>query len=367
MKILHTESSNGWGGQEIRILTEAEGMRQIGHEVFFAITKGGKLVAKAREKGFLVYELPMKRAMALFTLFSLIYVLIRHHIQIVNTHSSWDAWIGGIAGRLARRKVVRTRHLSSPIRPGVNSYLLYNFLADFVVTTSSSIIPMIVKQARIKEEFCKCIPTGVNPDAITTSAQRASEFRKQIGLKEGDVLAGSVCVVRSWKGIKDLLQAVSILRDRPSLKWVIVGGGYLEEYKPIARELGIEDRVVFTGHLDSPYFAIEALDIFLLLSTANEGISQASLQAAYLEKPLITTTIGGLPEVCLPEQTGLLVPPFSPIEVAKAVSRLADSPELRKKMGENGKKLVLERFTLEKTVHEMDKVYQTVCKKSNGK
>ena len=156
------------------------------------------------------------------------------------------------------------------------------------------------------------------------------------------------------------MRAAALLKDEPKIKWVIVGGGYVEQYKPLASELGLKNRVIFTGHLDTPFTAIAALDIFALLSTAHEGISQASLQAAYLQKPLITTPIGGLPEVCLDGKTGLIVPPFSPDQVAKAVKQLASDSGLRSQYGQEAHHLALEKFTFSSMLERMEKIYTSL-------
>ncbi len=345
MRILHTESSNGWGGQEIRILREAIGMRERGHEIYFAVVNGGKLATKAREAGFVVYELDFRRWSALITIARLHSIIRRHQIHLVNTHSSLDAWFGGIAARLAGRHVLRTRHLSTPIRPGLNSRLLYKTLADGVATTSSAIIPMIVNQAGIPQQRCRCIPTGVEP--ITVAEGEAEAFREKIGVRPDQILIGTACVVRSWKGIRDLMRAAEILKADERLKWVVVGGGYLDQYQG-------SDQLIFTGHLDNPFPAIAAMDIFTLLSTGHEGISQATLQASWLKKPLITTTIGGLPEVCIEGVTGLLVPPASPEKVAEAVLKLANDAQLRKSMGENARKRVEENYLFDHTLNAME-------------
>ncbi len=362
MKILHTESSNGFGGQEIRILKEAEGMRKMGHEVILAIVTGGKLVAKAKAKGFIVYEMEFSKKAALWTVFKLLRLIARHGIEIINTHSSMDAWLGGIAGKIAGKKVVRTRHLSTAIRKGLNSRLLYNLLCDRIVTTSSSIIPMIVEQSKITRDHCTCIPTGVDADEIKIDMEKVKKFRETLGLSAHDILAGTACFVRSWKGIPVLMKTAHLLRSIKNLKWVIVGGGYVEDYKGLSEELNLQGILHFTGHLDIPFEAIAAMDIFLLLSTAHEGISQASLQAAYLQKPLITTPIGGLPEICIEGQTGFLVPPSSPKETAEAIKKLIHNEELRKKMGENGREKVETQFTIQKTLEGMVKTYQDVLK-----
>jgi len=134
----------------------------------------------------------------------------------------------------------------------------------------------------------------------------------------------------------------------------------VEKYIEKAASLGLNDVFTFTRHLDSPYAAIAAMDIFVLLSTAHEGVSQASLQAAFLKRPLITTTIGGLPEVCINCKTGLHVAPFSPEQVKDAVVRLIQNPELRTTLGSNAHAHVLEKFTFDKTLTEMELVYKTV-------
>jgi glycosyltransferase involved in cell wall biosynthesis len=367
MRILHTESSSGWGGQEIRILREAEGMRREGHEIFFAVAKGGGLAAKAREKGFPVYEMLFKKSRALTTVRKLRALLIKEKIDCVNTHSSMDAWMGGLAARIAGKKIVRTRHLSTPIRKGLNSRILYGALADYVVTTSAKIVPIICEQAKISSDVCRSIPTGVEPDLLNISQEDVQKFRSSLGLKEGDFLVGTACFVRSWKGIKDLMRAAQILKKEPRIKWVIVGGGYVEDYRGFADELEIQGTLFFTGHLESPYAALAAMDLFTLLSTAHEGVSQASLQAAYLGRPLLTTDVGGLPEVCLPGQTGKIVPPFAPEKVAEAVLEFFYQPDLCRHFGENAKQLVEKEFTFEKTLKEMKKVFNDLIDEKGSK
>ncbi len=357
MNILHLEASTGWGGQEIRILREAEGMRQRGHQVVLAVMRGGGLISKARAAGFVVYELNFRRPRWPFCLFYLLQIIRRHRIDLVNTHSSLDSWIGGIAARLAGKAIVRTRHLSTAIKSGWNSRLLYGRLADFVVTTCASIVPMICSQSGKKEARCRSIPTGVNPDLISPRAEEAEEFRKKTEIPSDAFLIGTACFMRSWKGIDDLLKAAHLLRDT-GLRWVIIGGGHAERHQKLAAELHLEKIVFFTGHLDNPFPALAALDVFTLLSTAHEGVSQAILQAAYLGKPLIATTIGGLGEVCIDRVTGLSVPPFSSDAVAQAALSLWQNPNLRLQFGQNARQLVLDRFTLRHTLDQMEEVYR---------
>ncbi|MCP5469962.1 MAG: glycosyltransferase family 4 protein [Chlamydiales bacterium] len=356
MKILHTESSPGWGGQEMRILREAEGMRRRGHTVVMAIQKGGGLVEPARKAGFIVYEVPFKKSHILHILQKMRYIIKRHKIQVVNTHSSLDAWCAGLVGKVMRCHVVRTRHLSTPIKAGLNSWLLYNVLAHKVVTTCGEIVEVIEKQAHLKEGRCLSIPTGIDVSQVHVKAQEALDFRNQLGLKEEDILVGTLCVLRGWKGVSDMLHAAKILEKDERIHWVVVGSGSSEAYfKGLCAQLELEKRVHFMGHISPPFAALAAMDIFTLLSWDHEGVSQASLQAAYLKRPLVTTPTGGLKEVCFNGQTGFLVDCYAPEQVAEAVAKLAGNQSLRQTMGEAAHRLVTKNFLFEHTLDAVER------------
>lgn len=362
MKVLHTESSRGWGGQEIRIFQEALGMRKRGYEVYFAVQRSATLALKAKEAGFTTYEIDRLSPFSPLGFLKLIAIILKHKIDLVNTHSSSDAWLAGLAARLCFKRIVRTRHLSTPIKKGINSFLLYNMLTDRVVTTCAATAKMIQSQAHLPKRRIESIPTGVDPSKIVVKKEDVAIFRKKWGIQEDECVAGTLSVLRWWKGISDLLQAAKQSED-PKLKWLIVGGGVSEEYfLNQYRELKLEEKVIFTGHIDNPYIALGAIDIFLLLSFANEGVSQATLQAAWLKKPLITTPIGGLNEVCIDQVTGLIVPCKDPTRVAQAVQQLHLNPQKRLEMGQRGHNLVKQQFTFEQTLDGMEHIYGSLSR-----
>jgi len=366
MKILHLEASPGWGGQEIRILRESEGMRARGHQVVMGVMRGGGLIEPACKAGFTVVPLNFNKSHWFPCLYQILALIRFHQIDLINTHSSLDAWIGGVAGRIAGKPIVRTRHLSTPIKPGLNSKLLYGRFADLIVTTCSSILPMICSQSGKRETDCQSIPTGVDPDKIRVKEGEAAKIRADLGVGPEEFLVGTACFMRSWKGIPDFLKAADILRGLRDIKWVIIGGGHDQTYRQMAKEMKLEGRVHFTGHLENPFPALAALDLFALLSTAHEGVSQAILQAAYLGKPLVSTPVGGLGEVCRDRISGIQVPPFSPDKTARAVLELKEQNALRETFGRNAKNLVMENFTLAQTIDQMESVYaRAVCRRAS--
>lgn len=364
MRILQLEASPGWGGQEIRILQEAIGLKKKGYHILFALEQGGSLAKHAKEKGFEVFELRYQKRYALSCIKTLCSLIRFHSIDILNTHSSLDAWFGGVAARLLKKPVVRTRHLSTAIRKGWNSRLLYHKLADYVVTTCAEVVPMILHQSGRPASSIRSVPTGVDTSLPFPSEKEVFPFRKKFQKSPTDLVVGTVCFLRSWKGIQDFLQAALLLKEDPTVQWVIIGGGHEAAYREEAKRLSLSN-VQFVGHLSSPYAAIAALDIFTLLSTSHEGVSQASLQAAFLKKPLITTPTGGLKEVCIPHLTGLQVPCFSPSKVAEAVLHLKKEPFLRKTLGERAHERVVQHFSWEQTLQTMEKIYLSLIRSYN--
>ncbi len=358
--VLHTEASGGLGGQELRILHEAVGMRARGHQIVFAAKTNGGLAKVASKAGFTVYELPWQKKYALSDLWRLLRIMRRHQVQIVNTHSSWDAWLGGIAGRIAGKHLVRTRHLSTAIRTGWNSRILYGKLADAVVTTCEITAQAICKQANIPSSRCFSVPTGVDPSQVVALPEEIQKIREAYGLSTEHVVVGTACVLRSWKGVVHLLEAASLLKKYQQLRILIVGDGpaWGKLHGRVA-ELELGNRVIFTGHLENPYPAMAAMNAFALLSIAHEGVSQAVLQAAYLGRPLITTQTGGLAEICLDGQTGLLCEVNNPPSVAQAIETLLLDAPRRQAMGERAKQLVEASFTMQQTLDSIDKLYSS--------
>jgi len=357
MNILHLEASPGWGGQEMRIVKEAVGLRSRGHQLFFGIQKKGKLIHELRKRNFFVYEINFKKSLWFYDFFKLIWIIARKNIDVINTHSSLDSWIGGIVGRFIGKPIIRTRHLSTKIRKGWNSRLLYNGLADYVVTTCKKIVPVISGQSGLSLVHCQSIPTGIDISSIKISNDSSLAFRKKYHISSDDFLIGMVCFMRSWKGIEAFLQAAKLMENDAMVKFILIGGGHEKTYREKAKKLELKN-IVFTGHLEDPLPGIAALDVFALLSTAHEGVSQAALQAAFLQKPLITTITGGLPEICIDGKTGIQVPLFSAASVVKAIAVLKANPILKKKMGEKARKLILEKFTLQKMLDNMENIYQ---------
>jgi glycosyltransferase involved in cell wall biosynthesis len=361
LNILHTESSLGWGGQEIRILEEAKGLTGRGHRLIIACQPDSKLSIKAREAGIEVITLSMSRISYPSAILRLRRIIENFNIDILNTHSSGDSWLGSVAGRLSKRRpvIIRTRHLSTPISKGLFSRFLYERIPDRVITTGEAIRRQMIEDNGFDGNMIISIPTGVDINLFDPERIN-STLRQDLGVPEGIPAIGMVAVIRSWKGHEDFVDAAGIvLKEFPESKFFIVGDGPRKEIvSHYIKEKGLKDSIIMTGHRNDIPQVMASLDIVVLPSYANEGLPQALLQALAMEKPVVAGNVGSVSEVIINGETGYLVPPKNPSALADKIMSILKDDTVRVDMGKAGRRLVASRFSLEGMLDRIENLYQ---------
>jgi glycosyltransferase involved in cell wall biosynthesis len=360
LHIVHTEASTGWGGQEIRILTEAEGMQRRGHRVTLLCPAHATIYAEAQRRGLEVVALPIGRKKP-GGVFAVRHWLKRHRVDVINTHSSTDSWLAGLACRLLRHPpaIVRTRHISTAVRASRANRWLYLHSAARVITTGEKLRQDLLEGLEASSEHIISVPTGIDLQRFTPGDRL--EARRAVGLSENGQLIGIVATLRSWKGHDHLLEAFAAM-NRPQTQLVMVGEGPRRE--PISdhiRRLDIGDRVVMPGNQSDVTDWIRALDVFVLPSFANEGVPQALMQAMACRIPVVSTTVGSIPEIVTQERTGLLVPPSDPQALAAALTRMLDDDALRKRLADAGYALAQQHFSIDIMLDRMEALFRMAC------
>ena len=354
--VLHTESSPGLGGQEMRTLDEARWTRERGWRVLLACRSGGGLFERAREAGLETVAVPMTHAWSGRGLFQLVRLIRAEQVSLVHTHSSTDVWLGGMAARLARVPVVRTRHVSIPIRRGWNP--VYTNLADRVITSGEA-IRRLVLQAGVAPERVVAIPAGVRLEDFPFR-MRSEETARSLGLRRPVI--GSVAMFRGSKGHDHLIEAFAGVRAlHPAATLLLVGDGIRRAWvEGLAREAGLADAVVFTGFRRDVPALLACMDCFALASTRTEGVPQSLLQAFAMGVPVVASDVGGVPEVVTDGVTGLLVKADSAVPLARAVERVLAEPAAARRRAEAARKLVEERFSHAAAISRLLTVYDEV-------
>ena len=183
-------------------------------------------------------------------------------------------------------------------------------------------------------------------------------FRAEYGLPDDAPIVGVVARLEPEKGHPTLLEAwPTVLRAVPDARLLIVGeGSRREPLEAQALELGIADRVIFTGRRDDVPAVTAALDVAVLPSY-REAQGLTILEAMALSRPVVASNVGGIPEMVEDGITGLLVPPHDPLALAGAIARLLTNHPLADMLGRAGHDLVHERFCIELMVEAVEAIY----------
>lgn len=357
--ILHTESSCGWGGQELRVLTEAQGMLARGHGVHLVCPPHAPLYAAAQVRAIPVTPLPIgdKQLRGVWALSAWLHG--HGPFQIINTHSSTDAWLVALARKLVRWEgvVVRTRHVSTRVPRNLTTRWLYQRATDHIVTTGEALRRQLHRDNGFSMDRMTSVPTGVDLGRFVVGDQTAA--RAALGLDPSRRYLGIVATLRNWKGHTYLLDS---LRQwaQTWLDWdvIIIGDGPQREN--LARrvtDLDLQTRVRMVGNQDNVPHWLQALDIFVLPSYGCEGVPQSVMQAMSCGLPVVSTTVGAIDEAVVHEQTGLLVSPRRTDVLTAALVRLMGDPALRARMGAAGRERAQARFGMDGMLVAMEGVY----------
>ena len=355
MRVLHSESSTGWGGQENRTLNEMIAMRERGHEMAVVSRPGARILERGKEAGFQTFAVDMRGALDLPAILKLRRLMRDFRADIVNTHSGRDTQLAGMAARSlgrTRPRIVRTRHLALPI----TSKFTYGTLPDKVVAVSSYVRNYLVS-AGVPPLQVVSIPTGIDLSRYTPQAGGGT-LRSELNLPVGTILVGTVAILRVKKGHADLLRAAqNVLAEFPETHFVIAGDGpQTENLLRLIGELGLQARVHMLGLRRDVMNVLQSLDLFVL-PTHQEALGTAFIEAGAVGLPVVATEVDGVPEVVVNDETGVLVPPKNPPALAQAIIGLLGDPVRRRAFGDNARRRMGSEFSREVMAQRMETLY----------
>ena len=355
LSIVHTEASLGWGGQEIRILSESQGMIRRGHEVRLLCPQEARIHAEAPNWGVPVIALPIgrKRPTGVKVLYEW---LKRNRCDLVNTHSSTDAWLSALALLAMGRPIptVRTRHISAPVPRNAPTRWLYTRATARIVTTGEALKKELIERNGFPAQRIDSVPTGIDAARFRPGDQAAA--RALLNLPRDRKLVGIVATLRSWKGHRFLIEALPA-----QAHLVIVGDGPMRAVlEDLVDRNGLRERALFAGNQPDVVPWLQALDVFALPSYANEGVPQALVQAMLTGLPCVTTNVGGIPEIAIHEKTALAVPTEDSKELGVAIQRLLSDPALARRLGDEARRHCAANFSYQRMLDRMEEIYRQV-------
>ncbi len=308
-------------------------------------------------------------------------ILRKFKPDVVHTHSAKAGILGRFAGHSLRTPVIVHSIHGTPFHPnqrpwsrclirraermGAKRCDAFISVADAMSQTFLSSKIVLPKEVTTKPFFT--IRSGMDVEPFLHCDTHRAETRQKYGFTPDDIVVGKIARLFRLKGHDDLITAANHIKNLSTtlskhLKFMLVGDGILHDtLRKRIESLGLTDMFVFTGLVppdDIPRM-ISAMDI-VVHTSLREGLARVLPQALIAGRPVISYDIDGAREVCITGQTGFLVPPRDTSQIAAAITQLAQTTDLRKKLGEEGQRRFTEVFRHEHMTAEIRQVYQQI-------
>jgi glycosyltransferase involved in cell wall biosynthesis len=308
----------------------------------------------------------------LAALVSLYRIFKRERFDIVHTHTAKAGALGRIAAHMAGVPVViHTPH-------GHNFYGYFGpvfsrlilLIERFLTRYTDKLIALTALEKRdyevlnvAKPEKVRLIYQGLEIELNAAAATDRESVRKELGLKNDEKVVGMVSRLEPIKGPLDFVEAARYIAEKfPAAKFILVGEGSLRNsLEDKIRSLGLKEKFILTGWRDDVRRVISSFDL-LVLSSLNEAVGIVLIEAQAEGVPVIATNVGGIPEIIKDGETGLLVNPSDPEELARAVSGLLADDKKASAMAIAGRQWVMGRFEASAMAKDIAGLYQELLK-----
>jgi glycosyltransferase involved in cell wall biosynthesis len=351
--IIFAESSVNMGGQEYQILTQMAEFTRRGWETYLICKKISKIGEQAKKNGFQVRFLPLRNALDLKSIFSLLLFLIKVKPIGIILHSGHDSIIGAIASKIYRCiyknkiKIIRAR----TYQPGVPGSFPYNNLFDITIAPSQYLRNEILKNIQIKSSKVITLYPGIDFNKLQNEGSKLLDPKiKEWHQKTPGLLIVHGAMLRGEKGHLQFLNVFSkLLIKFPTLKYVIAGDG--PEKNTITekiKKLNLTNQVFIAG-IVSPIAPLIRMADIAILPSHREPLGMFQIESQYFQIPTLATEVDGIPETIEHQKTGLLTKDTEE-EWRNAIEWAILNQKRMKGYAVAGKIFVEEKFSIKKNI-----------------
>ncbi len=360
LRVLFISSIQMWGGAEVWLMDVMHGLGRRGHQVSLVCRPGTILEKNARAEGFDVIPVAMRSDFDPVVVARMVHILRERRIEVISTNMDKELRFGGLAARIAGRiAVVPSREVDYPLKNKLRYRFTYNRLADHILANSSSTKRSLLMNAPwLDPDRIEVIYKGIDPAPYLDRPEEGLEVRRQLGIGEETSVVGFVGQIIERKGIPDLVWAIPrVLETVRDVRFVFVGEGKLVDFLlEKTRELGVADHVVYAGFRADIPAVMKAIDLLVLPSVV-EGFGYVLVEAMAAGKPVVATNVSSIPEIVEHDLTGILVDVHHPDQLAAGITAVLSSRDRGRGMGERGREVMLEKFTLERMIDGIETAF----------
>lgn len=366
-KILHLIKGLGKGGAETLLVDglAVADRRRFHYRYGYFLPWKDALVPRLTELGADV--VPFRRrhlAGMLLSVPAVVSELRRSKVDLLHSHLPLSGVIGRLAGRLAGVPVVYTEHnVLERYHPATRALHLATWSLQSRVTAVSAEVLRSIRRLAPDEVPAELVLNGIPSERFRADPERGRRQRRELGIPPGVPVVGAVTVFRPQKRLDLWLDAAVRIRHRiPEARFLLVGHGPLaERIDVLARESGLGEALVRPGLQDDVRSWIDAMDVFLM-SSDFEGLPLALLEAMAMERPVVATTVGGIPEVVDSGRHGVLVPPGRSDRLAEEVVGLLADRGRARRLAVSACRRVEADFSIGAMVRRFESIYTEVLR-----
>lgn len=363
MSLFHIDAGKEWRGGQRQSFLLARELQKKGYPFFFVVQPEGPLYQKAQQAGLPLFPLKIRSEFDLGAIFRLARAMKRHKCILAHFHDAHAVAVGSSAARFAKVPLrIISRRVDFPLKRNIISRRKYSHKVDAIIAISEGVKKVLV-EGGIAPQRIEVIPSGIDFSPFEEVTSR-DFLRREFSFSPDSYLVGIVAHLEDHKGHKYLMEATKILKVwTPKIKLIVVGSGSLRmELDRQVRALGVEDIVFFLGFREDIPQILSSLDLFVL-SSYLEGMGSSLLDAMACRLPVVATEAGGIPEVVIHRETGLLVPPRDPLALAQAILKLYDDRALAQRLGERGFEVVHAKYSAEAMAGRIISLYERLAAK----
>ncbi len=353
LKILHLDTGREWRGGQQQVLYLSHALAALGHVSLILTPRGSPLAIRAQEAGLSVRETPYHGVGDPIAIRTVVQVMQEIEADILHAHTANAHSLAFLALRwpgLAReRKPAFIVHRRVDFPPSTDPLTRMRYTGDgaFFLCVSRAVRDVLLKHG-VPETRLRVVRSCVDTARIDLHAgEDRTRLREELGVPAEVGLIGAVGSFVAHKGQRTLLEAMPrILAAHPDARLALFGDGPLEsDLRRNCWERGLQSRVVFAGFRPDVARFLHCIDLFAHPST-EEGLGTAILDAMAARLPVVASRAGGIPEAVRHGETGWLVPPAAPTELAGAILSLLDDPRRRIQFGEAGRARIEAEFSI---------------------
>jgi glycosyltransferase involved in cell wall biosynthesis len=267
--------------------------------------------------------------------------------DVVHVHRGKEHWLAAVAARLAGgRPIVRTRHIAHPVRAHAGNRWLYGRATALVVAVTDAIRGQCLAAGLLPAERIVTLPGGADAEAYRPRPVEPGA-RVALGVETHRPLVGLVSGLRVMKGHRVVVEAAARLaREGVCPRIVFIGRGPMEAaVQQAIAQAGLDGQVTIAGFAPDLPAAMAALDVALYVPLESDGMSRVVFEYLAAGRPLVAARVGVVPEVLVDGEHAALVPAGDAAALAATLRALLDDPARRTRLGEAGRRLVVERYS----------------------